>query len=281
MGKILLQKVGSDVEVFLQDKNGKPVPCINIVGGTKEKPLALEGLPDGYAIQEDNVMLEFNIPAAADAFTFAHHVLRAQEAIEAKIKAQDLCMVIAPSMKFDAKQLLHPQAMRAGCEDDFNVWERAVNEKPELHKELRGAGGHVHVSFLIDGNVPKFPQNLTVAENLVMALDVTLGCPLAKLDKDEVRKQFYGKAGAFRVKKYGTKAAGIEYRVPSNYWTQSPAMMGWVFGRVEAAVGLCNAYGDQARATFLTWREHVEGAINTGNPANFAWVARNHRFVMP
>lgn len=275
-GKIVLDKVGTDIEVFLRDKTGKPIPCIGLIGGTKEKPRPLAGLPDGYAIQEDNVAVEYNIPAASGLHQFVYSVMRAQEAVEAEAKKHDLSIAVAASMKFDAKQLRHPQAQKSGCEDDYNVWEQAVNEKVELDKEIRGAGGHIHVSYTIDGKAPKYPEFLPETESLIMALDIVAGVPLSRLDTDTVRKQFYGKAGAFRIKPYG-----FEWRVPSNWWTQTPEYMAWMYNQVKRAVQMTNHYGPTARSTFLTYKDHVVKAINDNNKDSYNVVSRAFRMELP
>ena len=44
------------------------------------------------------------------------------------------------------------------------------------------------------------------------------------LDDGAKRRELYGKAGAYRVKPYG-----VEYRVLSNFWLKSPALMQWVY----------------------------------------------------
>ena len=57
--------IGADPECFIvvRDKhNGDtPYPIVGMLGGTKDNPLVIA---DGYAVVEDNVMAEFNIPAS-------------------------------------------------------------------------------------------------------------------------------------------------------------------------------------------------------------------------
>ena len=55
-------QAGSDIEVFLVNEKNTVIPCVGLVKGTKEKPHRPKGMPKGYAVQEDNVMLEFNVP---------------------------------------------------------------------------------------------------------------------------------------------------------------------------------------------------------------------------
>lgn len=264
MSKIVLERVGADVEVFLVDGNKLPVPCVGIVGGTKDKPRPLS-IGEGFAIQEDNVMLEYNIPAAKDVHSFVYSLMRVQEEIAREVKEYGLTPIIVPSMKFNEAQLKSKQARTAGCEPDYCVWERKINESVQLDKEIRGAGGHIHISFKVGGHVPKPPQFLAEIERLVMALDIYVGTPATFLDKDRVRRQFYGKAGAFRPKAYGDKAAGVEYRVPSNFWTATPALIAWTFEQVQKAAHQANYWGTGFTAKLEPYKEHLLKAINEGN----------------
>jgi hypothetical protein len=259
-GKIILDKVGADVEHFLVDAQGKPIPCIDLIGGTKAEPRPILG-GNGFAIQEDNVALEYNIPPAPDVYSFVYNLMRVQEAILEEVKNYGLAPAIVPSMKFEAKQLDHPQARRAGCEADYCVWDKRKNDPVELDAEWRAAGGHLHTSFTVGGQVPTFPEYLTELECLVMAYDICIGVPSMKVDKDLQRRKFYGKAGAFRPKVYGSQA-GLEYRVLSPWWTQQPKYMGWVFGQVEKAVRLVNSWGPNAHNKLTCYKETVMKAIN-------------------
>lgn len=261
---VLLLKVGADIEEFLRDKNGKPVPVIGLIGGTKEEPMPiLTELGKGFALQEDNVALEYNIPAAADKFSWVYNLMRIREEINARVAKHGLVPAIEASMRFDASQLEHPQAKVFGCEPDFNVWEQTVNEKPSAHPDsatLRTAGGHVHVSFTIGGKTPDREKDLAMMEAIIMSLDIHLGVPFTIIDKDTERRKLYGKAGAFRFKE---EYNGLEYRVLSSYWTRSPVLMAYVYGGVVDAIRYVNRY-DTPRSRLIQYKDMVYGAINEG-----------------
>jgi hypothetical protein len=246
------------------------------VGGTKIAPRPLAGLPQGFAVQEDNVMLEYNIPPAPDVWSFVYNLMRVQETLIEEVRARGLKITVAPSMKFTPEQLLHPQAQIAGCEVDYDVWEKKPNPKVELDKEIRGAGGHIHISYLLDDKRPQFPENLTETECLVMACDIAIGTPASLLDRDQDRRRFYGKAGAFRPKSYG-----LEYRVLSNFWTKDPALMMWVFKQVEQAIYLANRWGADSHRRLSEYKSQVCAAINEQNGVVARGLINNFGIKLP
>lgn len=274
--QIKLLKIGADVEEFLRDGDGHPVPVIGLIGGTKDRPLPI--LTDGYALQEDNVALEYNIPAAASKYDFIYSLMRIREEINERVAKHGLKPAIEASMRFSEKQLDHPQAKTFGCEPDFNVWEQCVNPKPTTSPDsatLRTAGGHVHVSFTVGDKVPEHPQNMSEIECLVMALDCYLGVPFSLMDTDLERRKLYGKAGAFRVKPYG-----VEYRVLSNYWTRSPELMEYVFKGVHEAINYIN-HRDKPRAQLLEMKPVVVAAIDAGDKAAAREISRWFSIRLP
>lgn len=266
-----LLMVGADVEMFLKDVEGTPVPCVGVVGGTKQVPIPLPGLPTGFAMQEDNVMFEFNIAPANSADKFISHIGMALKSIHSVLEPKGLSMNIIPAQRFEMRQLKSKQAQHIGCEPDFNVWERKVNnivEFPEGFKNLRTSGGHVHVSFELDGKVPSFPQDIESMECVVMAMDVFLGIPLIQVEPANERRNLYGRAGAFRHKPYG-----IEYRTLSNYWISNSALTGYVYNAVEKCFDYLNSKKpDQINQELRRWKPYVTDAINANSVSKQQYV---------
>ena len=63
--------VGTDPELMLREKStGRIISAAGLIGGTKGKPVQMEGLPEGYGVQEDNVMVEYNIPPCTSGQAF-------------------------------------------------------------------------------------------------------------------------------------------------------------------------------------------------------------------
>ncbi len=221
-------KVGSDIEVFLVREDGSYMSAIGLIGGSKQNPLPLE--KEGCAIQEDNVALEYNVPAV----DISEHALmwqNIQYVLNAVRKSgkipKGVEIMCCSSAKFADEELDNPKAQEFGCEPDFNAWDEGrPNPRPTPGGNLRSCGGHIHISY------PN--PSIEATFQLVQAFDMFLGVPSVLVDTDSDRRKLYGKAGAFRFKSWGEEA-GFEYRVLSNWWTSRPEYVKWVFNQIELA----------------------------------------------
>lgn len=206
MSKLL---VGADPELFFENSKGF-VSIIGKLGGTKSKPLPIG---KGCAVQEDNVAAEFNIPPASTAKQFADSIEYNLKYLENKANEIGAQLSLKASAIFSREELSCDEAWIFGCEPDYNAWSLSVNPKPKSkNRNLRSAGGHVHLATEAD----------PIAT--IRAMDLFIGAQLVAVDPDNMRRDLYGKAGAFRLKDYG-----VEYRTPSNYWITSRKLMEWVF----------------------------------------------------
>ena len=257
--------VGSDAEVFLfNPATNKPVPVCGLLGGTKEKPRTIAALGDGFCVQEDNVMAEFNIPACASRDAFKQSITMMRSYLEAYFSNEHKLKVnYVPSEVFEPIQLASPQAQTFGCDPDFNAWTLEENDidvrNPKL-RTLRTAGGHVHISFTVDNNVPELQDMIL----LVKALDLCLGVPSILADTDLRRKEFYGKEGAFRPKQYSKSVQGVEYRTLSNFWIKNSYCCNVLYYNIQRAFQFINNNGDLET---LLDKAHpdITRAINTGH----------------
>lgn len=243
---------GADPELFLLDNYGQFKSAIGIIGGSKAEPRYID--TDGSAVQEDNVAVEFNIAPAKTREEFIHHIGKVMEYLHNFVKEKGFSLCVVPAAIFPDSELKDPMALAFGCDPDFSVWTRSINEPPELPKDqpnLRSAGGHIHVSW----DNPKDEDG----ERLVKAMDIFVGAPSIIYDSDQLRRKLYGKPGCFRFKPYG-----IEYRTPSNIWIKSPDLVGWAFDQSLRAVEYLNSGGkiDDAHLPL------IEDCINRGNEAS-------------
>lgn len=244
-----LLKVGTDCELFLKDLSGHPLPVIGLLGGTKGEPRQILDEP-GYAVQEDNVMAEFNIPAREDVTSFVTSINKALGYLQAHFHELDFIQIdFSASQMFDPKVLEHPQAKQIGCEPDFCAWTKTMNRidnKSPLLERMRTCGGHLHLSYLVDGKVPTMEDRL----DFVKMQDLFQGVASVILDKDKRRKELYGKPGAFRPKKYADGIEGHEYRVFSNFWVRTNELKEWVFNQTVECIDHLNNRGTYFKSLF-------------------------------
>lgn len=232
-------RLGSDPEVFLQDKNGSAVSAIGYINADKWNPMQIPDMPEGYTLQEDNVSLEYGIPPAASADEYVEHI---QKVMEKSLEyLPGLSFSKLSCIIFPKEQMQHPLAYIFGCEPDFNAWTGKVNKKPEPpHPLMRSAGGHIHVETTRDPS------------EVVRAMDLFLGVPSVLMDKGEQRKQMYGAAGAHRKKSYG-----VEYRTLSNFWIFEEKLIRWVWNNTERSIN--------STVDVLAEQDMILEAINNNN----------------
>lgn len=212
--------IGADPEIFVGDDSGVR-SIIGKIGGTKHAPRPLP-LGEGYAVQEDNVALEFNIPACGTKAEFVKALVAATGFLEqAMMNMHGLKFDKRSAVSFPEAEMYDERAFEFGCEPDYNAWTRKRNPRPKCDDRLlRSCGGHIHIGF--DGVDPI---------ELVKACDLFLSVPASLMDTGELRKQLYGKAGAFRKTGYG-----VEYRPLSNFWVFQPRLMEWAYDNVGRAL---------------------------------------------
>ncbi len=253
--------LGADPECFVGD--GTSVrSIIGKIGGTKEYPLPLP-LGEGFAVQEDNVALEFNIPPSGSRAAFSGNIQKALDFLAQTVKdSHDLQLVKESAISFPEEELMEPAALMFGCDPDFNAWTGKKNPRPKADDwKLRSCGGHVHIGH-------KMTQEKKML--LGQACDLFLAVPSVLQDDGELRKQLYGKAGAVRFKPYG-----MEYRVLSNYWIFDPKLSSWVYDAVERAID----FVEQGN-TLTTEEELITNCINKNNREVAAQLIDKYNLLM-
>lgn len=217
-------KLGCDPEIFLADAAGVLRSSIGLIGGSKEEPLPLP-LGDGYAVQEDNVAVEFNTPAAESREAWDKSIATTVEFLENHVREKyGFHFSTLSAGLFNPEELADPRALKFGCDPDFNVWTGKQNPRPKaVDATLRSCGGHVHVGYTFKSG--------SDAMRLLKLMDLHLGVGSIILDEGQLRKQLYGKAGAFRTKTYG-----VEYRTLSNFWIFDKSLRNWVWDNTTKAM---------------------------------------------
>lgn len=239
---------GADPEVFLRSiDTNEPVVSIGLIGGSKTIPRSLGG---GFALQEDNVTVEYNIPPCENKEKFKASLSYMLEFLKQELTPQGLMVDIVPTMEFSEMQLAHPQAQELGCEPDFNAWNDEMNPRPFAPPNLRSSGGHMHIGY--DNPSKK------VSREIIKAHDLFLGVASVMYDSDTRRREIYGKAGACRFKDYG-----VEYRTLSNFWISTPELMDWAYEQSEKAIAFVN----EGKKIPLKVAQQIQQCINTGDKA--------------
>ena len=216
--------VGSDPEVFVKSSAGI-IPVIGLLGGTKNSPRPVEL----GAVQEDNVLAEFNITPARTAKEFVNNINHVMEQLAGLLGNNKYEIKSWHSFRMRELSKYGPAAHEFGCDPDFNCWTGTQNPPPNRDRPgLRTAAGHIHV-----GGTKHSPD--VVAK----IMDICLGVPSIIYDTDPIRRIMYGKAGAYRPKPYG-----MEYRVLSNFWLKTDTMKEWVFNTTVWAESMADNLDD-------------------------------------
>lgn len=217
-------KIGCDPEVFVKNPNTRQFVCAhNMIPGTKAEP---HRVPNG-AVQVDGMALEFNIDPAETREQFVGNVQSVFKTLEEMVPGYNV--IVKPTAQFTREvfEASPDVAKELGCEPDYNAYTGEKNIKPNNKVMYRTASGHVHIGWT-DGEDPFGASHFEDCRLIVRECDATLGIMSTLFDHDKRRRNLYGKPGAFRPKSYG-----VEYRVLSNQWLNSPELMGWVFDTVQ------------------------------------------------
>jgi hypothetical protein len=222
--------LGADPELFIVNtKTDKVVSAVGMIPGEKGNPYT-EGLPKGYGLETDNILAEFNIPPVYDKEDFVESILYMQNYIDKFVKRinPDLGIKCVASQVVPASELQSKQAKEFGCSVDYNVYTKKANPKPKgTATNIRSAGCHLHFGY----DCPNIDQSLL----LIKYFDLCIGIPSIIKDPDIKRRSLYGKAGCFRLKKYG-----FEYRVLSSAMMNSVSNIKFVWNQLMKAINFYN-----------------------------------------
>lgn len=216
--------IGADPELFVFGEDGTFINGHGLVPGTKVEPF---GVPKG-AVQVDGMALEFNITPASSRQEFVDNVFSVRDSLAKMVSPYVLSN--RSVVKFEDRWLRRqPAASRVlGCEPDYDAWMCCENFPPDNKTPMRTAAGHIHIGWTDNGPDYLGLDHLSKCASLIRHLDSTVGLWTVIADPGSAeRRAMYGKAGAFRPKKYG-----VEWRVPSNFWVANRQLAGEIYDRV-------------------------------------------------
>ena len=79
--------IGADPELFIiNEKTGKVVSSIGLIPGEKGCPYVADDMPEGFGIEVDNILAEFNIPPVTTCEGFVNALNYMKDYIKAYVK---------------------------------------------------------------------------------------------------------------------------------------------------------------------------------------------------
>lgn len=217
------ETLGTDVEVFIKETNNKTKKS-KIIGSEKilpEKKINI-GAFSGF-LDKDGIQAEIQTTPSSCRQIFYGNLKRCFTDTTSILnkasnehKTYSICFKTNNKITKKEFYSLSDECKAFGCSPSYNVYEdnyvnRPITVNPQEYRG-RSAGGHLHFS-ISDETVKK---NINSIGRIVKLMDYLLGNASVLFDTDKKnveRRKNYGRAGEFRIPKYG-----IEYRVLGNFW---------------------------------------------------------------
>ena len=242
--------LGSDPELFIVNtETNKVVSSVGLIPGVKDEPYKSDDMPEGFGIEIDNILAEFNIPPCRNIEEWINNIEYMKNYLRNFVKRINPNYDIKCSAYelVDEDQLQTPEAQLFGCDPDYNVYTLKTNPKPNPKgKNGRSAGFHIHYGY--DGH------NINTSLALLRYFDAYIGLVSVLYDQDIERRSLYGKAGAFRLQPWG-----FEYRTLSSAMMSSKELLELIYNQVVKATDAFNSGRNLPDATY------VQVAINNSD----------------
>lgn len=260
--------IGTDPELFVS-KDGKLVSGHSLIKGDKEDPFKVKH----GAVQVDGTALEFNIDPAGSEEEWMRNIDTVMTILADMIPGYKLETIPVAEFGFDYLRSLPEKATELGCSPDYDAYLVSTNPRPNGELPFRSAAGHIHFGIPeTDNDAPVDDADyIGWLATKVRELDFYLALPSLFYDADTKRRELYGKAGAFRPKKYG-----MEYRTLSNQWLGSDSLKRWAYQasiyameQIDKGVSLFDKYGD------------VQAIVNKSDKAGAARIIKAEGLIVP
>lgn len=137
--------IGADPELFIVDhsKNDKVISSVGLIPGEKGDPYKADDMPNGFGMEIDNILGEFNIPPVDTKIAFKNNINYMKNYIDSFVKQKNPNYGIqcVASRIVNDDQLTTPESQRFGCSVDYNAYTKKANKKPSAkNQNLRSAG---------------------------------------------------------------------------------------------------------------------------------------------
>lgn len=218
LGKV--NSIGSDPEMFIEDKDGVVVPAFTFLGSKKEPNKGTVPADnsnsrvnniywDGFQAEFDttaNECLGWHSDSIRQGIAGLYDLLPKGAKLSTKPTID-----VPPSMLLEAKE----EHVQFGCMPSYNVYGMKGLALDGRDVPFRSAGGHIHFGI--------GKQTHESVAPMIKALDAILGVACVSLFAgidDPRRRTMYGLAGEYRLPDHG-----VEYRTLSNAWMCHPAII--------------------------------------------------------
>lgn len=259
------ENFGADPELFFKDSTGK------IIGSERVIPKSKYTRDDRGKIIRDGVQLELNPNKTFCRAIFGNniksHFTLLKEILSEK-KNQGITLCWDTVVKIDREELesLSDDSRRFGCMPSYNIYLPKENNISKILDNpatylYRSAGGHIHIEMSEENRNSLSYESLV--ERMIKSLDIIVGNTSVLLDRNKLtkeRRRNYGRAGEYRLPKYG-----IEYRTLSNYWLRDYQLMSMVYGLVNMAYRIALNKEHYDELITLVSEKDVIKAINNNN----------------
>ena len=214
--------IGSDPEAFIvNDISGLVVSAKRFTDGTKDTP---EDCSNGYALLNDNILIEGNVPPANGRYEFVTNMTKLWNLMNDRALTRNAHLHNSDCETISEALLKTDEAKQFGCSSFRDVWNESIEiETPQLNGDYRPAGFHLHLSW----DNPTDSMRVAIGR----ACDMFVTLPSIDLTGQNYRtSNLYGILGAARLKTYG-----IEVRSLGGTFF-NPKYFGWIYDNVEFAI---------------------------------------------
>lgn len=239
--------VGSDPEIFVEDKNGVLIPAFTFLASKESKK---NKTAYGKLVYFDGSAAEFETQAGS---CVAYQVDSIQAGLKAVYLAaretnKDARLTLKTVMEVPAATLQSAaeNCIVFGCLPSKNAYGLEGKKVPPRELPFRSTGGHLHFG------VGKKDEETYI--RMVKALDAILGvCSVSLFAKADnpIRRQFYGMAGEYR-----TPDHGLEYRALSSSLLAHPMITHLMFELAVKAL----VFGEKGYLKY--WNAREEEIVN-------------------
>jgi hypothetical protein len=131
--------LGSDPEAFIVNtRTGQVVSSKRFTDGTKDKPEELGG---GYALLNDNILIEGNVPPASTKEEFIANMTQLHTFMNERAEKRLAHLENHDCQQINAELMMTDEAKEFGCSSFRDAWNGLMEiETPQLNGNSRPAG---------------------------------------------------------------------------------------------------------------------------------------------